>query len=119
MNKLIVLLLLWPLLGSSQDTISVRLVKPFRPNHTVYAGLQLPLNYAFGYRFRFSPHLSAQVQGGLIAAPFERYTLKLLTGFGLDQALSGLIDRSFRQGSSLSVGLNWHARSFWHAGLFY
>jgi hypothetical protein len=118
MNKLLILLLFWPVLGRSQDSIRTRLTKPFAPTHTVYGGLQIPLNYALGYRFQFSPRLSAQVQGGLIAAPFERYTLKLLTGFGLDPKLGGLIDRSFRQGSSLGVGVNVHARSPWYGGLF-
>lgn len=117
MNKLLVLFLFWPVPGRSQDSTSA-LAKPFKLTHTVYAGFQIPLNYAVGYRLQFSPRLSAQVQGGLIAAPFERYTLKLLTGFGLDRNLSGLIDRSFRQGTSLSVGVNVHARSRWYAGLF-
>lgn len=112
------LLLFWPVLGRGQDTTNAQFAKPFTPTHTLYAGIQIPLNYAVGYRFQFSPRLSAQVQGGLIADPFEPYMLKLLGGFGLDRNLSRIIDRSFRQGNSLSVGLNVHTRSPWYAGLF-
>jgi hypothetical protein len=97
MNKLPGLLLLGPLLGRGQDSTTAHLTRPIKPIHTVYAGLQVLFNYAMGYRFQFCSRLSAQVQGGLIAAPFERYTLKLMTGFGLDPKLGSLIDRFGRE----------------------
>ena len=91
---------------------------PFRPVHTVFAGVQIPLNYTLGYRYQFSRRLSVQAQGGLIAAPFERYTLRLLEGFGLDPNLSRVIDRSFQQGSSVSLGISVHANSPWYGTLY-
>lgn len=84
----------------------------------MFAGVQLPLNYGAGYRFQFSRRLSAQVQGGLIAPPFDRYTLKTLELFGLDPTLSRAIDRSFRAGTSIGLGLNVHATSPWYAGVY-
>ncbi|QJD77723.1 hypothetical protein [Spirosoma rhododendri] len=105
-----------PLLTLGQDSLTA--ATPFRAGHTVFAGVQIPLNYTLGYRYQFSRRLSVQVQGGLIAAPFERYTLKLLEGFGLDPNLSRVIDRSFRQGSSASLGISVHANSPWYGTLF-
>ncbi|GAB4025036.1 hypothetical protein GCM10028773_49630 [Spirosoma koreense] len=86
--------------------------------HTVFIGLQVPLNYTAGYRFRINRRVSLQAQGGLIATPFDRYTLKLLEGFGLDPNLSRVIDRSFRQGSSAGLGITVHANSPWYGTLF-
>ena len=90
----------------------------FKLKHTLFAGVQLPLNYVVGYRLQVSRRLSAQLQGGVIAAPFDRYTLKTMEAFGLDPQLSQALDRSFRQGSSVGAGLNFHANSPWYAGVF-
>jgi hypothetical protein len=90
----------------------------FPLRHTVFAGVQLPLSYTAGYQLQASRRFSARVQGGLIVPPFDRYTLKTLEGFGLDRQLGDAIDRSFRRGTSLSVGVNVHANSPWYAGLF-
>ncbi len=84
----------------------------------MFAGVQIPLNYTLGYRYQFSRRLSVQAQGGLIAAPFEQYTLKLLEGFGLDPNLSRVIDRSFQQSSSVSLGISVHANSPWYGTLY-
>ncbi|CCH03088.1 hypothetical protein FAES_5089 [Fibrella aestuarina BUZ 2] len=102
-----------------QDSTSVQAVRPPLPaSHTLFAGLQVPLNYTVGYRYQVSQRISVQAQGGLIAAPFDRYTLALMEGFGLDPTLSRVIDRSFRRGSSASLGVNIHANSPWYGGLF-
>lgn len=115
MLKTCVLVLALPLLARAQtDSPGER----FGLRHTVFAGVQLPLSYTAGYQVQVSPRFSARVQGGLIVPPFDRYTLKTLEGFGLDQQLGDAIDRSFRRGSSLSVGVNVHAHSPWYAGLF-
>ncbi|MGI4738673.1 MAG: hypothetical protein ACRYG7_26175 [Janthinobacterium lividum] len=115
MLKSIALFLSLPLLARDQtDTTSQR----FALRHTVFAGVQLPLSYSAGYQVQASRRFSARVQGGLIVPPFDRYTLKTLEGFGLDRQLGDAIDRSFRRGSSLSVGANVHANSPWYAGLF-
>lgn len=114
--SLLTLLISVPFLSQGQDSLAT--YKPFRASHTVFVGVQIPLNYTLGYRYQFSRRLSAQVQGGLIAAPFERYTLKLLEGFGLDPNLSRVIDRSFRQGSSASLGVSVHANSPWYGTLY-
>jgi hypothetical protein len=90
----------------------------FPLQHTVFAGVQLPLSYTAGYQVQVSRHFSARVQGGLIVPPFDRYTLKTLEGFGLDRQLGEAIDRSFQRGSSLSLGVNVHTSSRWYAGLF-
>lgn len=90
----------------------------FTRQHTVFAGVQLPLSYSAGYQARFSRRFSARLQGGLLVPPFDRYTLKTLQGFGLDAELGQAIDRAFRRGSSVSVGVNVHANSPWYAGLF-
>jgi hypothetical protein len=104
-----------PLLAQAQAPGSE---ERFPLRHTVFAGVQLPLSYTAGYQLQVSPRLSARVQGGLIVPPFDRYTLKTLEGFGLDRQLGDAIDRSFRRGTSLSVGINVHANSPWYAGLF-
>lgn len=80
--------------------------------------MKIPLNYTAGYRFQFSRRLSVQAEGGLIAAPFDTYTLKTLKAFGLDPTLRNTLDRSFRQGSSVSVGINIHAHSPWYGGVY-
>lgn len=118
MKKLLLFLCL-PLLTRAQSTTDIEpFAEPFAKKHTLFAGVQLPLNYVAGYRFQFSRRLSAQVQGGLVAAPFDRYTLKTLETFGLDPNLSQVIDRSFRQGRSVSLGVNVHANTPWYAGLY-
>jgi hypothetical protein len=114
--SLLALLISVPFISQGQDSLAA--YKPFQANHMVFVGVQIPLNYTLGYRYQFSRRLSAQVQGGLIAAPFERYTLKLLEGFGLDPNLSRVIDRSFRQGSSVSLGVSVHANSPWYGTLY-
>jgi hypothetical protein len=115
MLKYTLLLVGLPLLAQAQAT-TPREGFPIR--HTVFAGVQLPLNYTAGYQVQVSRRFSARVQGGLIVPPFDRYTLKTLEGFGLDRQLGDAIDRSFQRGSSLSVGVNVHANSPWYAGLF-
>jgi hypothetical protein len=115
MLKICLVLLGLPLLARAQaDAPGER----FRLQHTVFAGVQLPLSYTAGYQAQFSRRFSARVQGGLILPPFDRYTLKTLEGFGLDKQLGDAIDRSFRRGTSLSVGVNVHANSPWYAGVF-
>jgi hypothetical protein len=115
MLKVTLLLLGLPLLARAQaDTPSER----FALRHTVFAGVQLPLSYSAGYQAQFSRRFSARVQGGLIVPPFDRYTLKTLEGFGLDQQLGDAIDLAFRRGTSLSIGANVHANSPWYAGIF-
>jgi hypothetical protein len=42
----------------------------------------------------------------------------LLEGFGLDPNLSRVIDRSFQQGSSVSLGISVHANSPWYGTLY-
>ncbi|MBC3788827.1 hypothetical protein [Spirosoma utsteinense] len=117
--KQLFLFLCLPLLARAQTTTDKeRFTEPFIARHTVFAGVQVPLNYTVGYRFQPSRRLSVQVQGGLIAAPFDRYTLRTLKTFGLNANLSRIIEQSFRQGSSLSLGVNLHANSPWYAGLF-
>ena len=103
-------------LAYGQDTLIT--LKPTQATHTVFVGLQVPLNYTIGYRYRFSQRISAEAQGGIIAAPFDRYTLTLLEGFGLDPTLSQVIDRSFQQGSTASLGITVHANSPWYGTLF-
>ena len=110
------LLISVPLLACGQDSLVTKV--PSFSSHTVFAGLQAPLNYTLGYRFQVNRHFSVQAQGGLIAAPFDRYTLKILEGFGLDPNLSRVIDRSFRQGSSAGLGVNYHANYPWYAGVY-
>jgi len=104
-----------PLLARAQ---AVTPGERFAPQHTLFAGVQLPLSYTAGYQLQFSPHFSTRVQGGLIVPPFDRYTLKTLEGFGLNKQLSRAIDRSFKRGASASVGVNVHANSPWYAGVF-
>jgi hypothetical protein len=113
--KITTLLLSLPLLGRAQATSPA---EGFPLRHTVFAGVQLPLSYTAGYQLQASRRFSARVQGALIVPPFDRYTLKTLEGFGLDQQLGDAIDRSFRRGSSLSMGVNVHANSPWYAGLY-
>jgi hypothetical protein len=115
MLKFLILLLSLPLLVRAQVATPT---EGFPWQHTVFAGVQLPLSYTAGYQVQASRRFSARVQGGLIVPPFDRYTLKTLEGFGLDRHLGDAIDRSFRRGSSLSVGGNVHANSPWYAGLF-
>jgi hypothetical protein len=115
MLKICLILLGLPLLARAQtDSPGERV--PLQ--HTVFAGVQLPLSYTAGYQLQLNRRFSARVQGGLIVPPFDRYTLKTLEGFGLDQQLGDAIDRSFRRGTSLSVGANVHANSPWYAGVF-
>lgn len=116
----ILLLLCFPSLveahnGLGQDSLTTQ---RFKAVHTAFAGLKIPLNYTVGYRFQFSRRLSVQAEVGLIAAPFDRYTLKTLGAFGLDPTLRQALDRSFRRGSSGSFGINLHANSPWYAGLY-
>lgn len=113
--KKVILLLALPLLAQAQDSLTT---DRFHSAHTAFAGVKIPLNYTAGYRFQFSRRLLAQAEGGLIAAPFDRYTLRTLEAFGLEPTLSRALDRSFRRGSSVSFGVNVHAGSPWYAGVY-
>jgi hypothetical protein len=113
--KTIFIWLSMPLLAQAQAPGSE---EPFALRHTVFGGVQLPLSYTAGYQLQVNRRFSARVQGGLIVPPFDHYTLKTLEGFGLDRQLGDAIDRSFRRGTSLSLGINVHANSPWYAGLF-
>ena len=113
--KKTLLFLLFPLVSYAQTLDSTH---RFRAAHTLFAGVQAPLNYVASYRLQLNRRVSVQMQGGLIAPPFDRFTLKTLEAFGLDPTLSRAIDRSFRRGSSLGVGVNVHTNSSWYAGVF-
>ena len=102
----------------AQDSLAAVVQQPFRTSHTVFVGVQTPIDYTLGYRFQFNQRFSVQAQGGFIAAPFEQYTLKLLESFGLDPNLSRVIDRSFRQGTSAGLGFTVHANSPWYGTVF-
>lgn len=90
----------------------------FAARHTLFAGVQLPLNYTIGYRLQFSRRLSVQVQAGAVARPFDKLTVNLLETFGLDPILGNIIDKSFQRGNSATFGLNVHANTPWYAGAF-
>lgn len=79
-----------PLLARAQTNTPLA---RFPLRHTVFTGVQLPLNYTAGYQVQVSRRFSARVQGGLIVPPFDRYALKMLEGFGLDQQLGKAINR--------------------------
>lgn len=117
MKKMLLLLFL-PLVGHAQTFDSIDSTRRFRAAHTLFAGVQAPLNYVAGYRLQFNKRVSVQLQGGLIVAPFDRFTLKTLEAFGLDPNLSRVIDRSFRRGNSLGIGVNLHANTPWYAGVY-
>jgi len=76
--------------------------------HSLFIGTQFPLQYTAGYNYRFSQPISARVQFGLLTKPYDRFILNSMEAFGLDKELSQVIEKSFRGGTFLGAGVNYH-----------
>ena len=76
--------------------------------HSLFIGTQIPLQYTAGYNYRFSQPLSARVQVGLLTKPYDQFILNSMEVFGLDKELSRVIEKSFRGGTFLGAGVNYH-----------
>jgi hypothetical protein len=85
--------------------------------HSFFIGTQIPLQYAVGYSYRFSNHFSARLQVGVLTKPYDRFIRSSMEAFGLDKELGRVIAKSFRGGTLLGTGVNYHFRKS-YAGLF-
>jgi len=104
------------LLGQDSPVRSTEELLPYS-SHSLFIGTQIPLQYTVGYNYRFSQPLSARIQVGLLTKPYDRFILNFMEAFGLDKELSRVIEKSFRGGTFLGAGLNYHfGKSY--AGLY-
>lgn len=113
--SLILLLGLAPFLRA-QDTLSTQ--KPvLYPTHSFFIGTQIPLQYTAGYAYRFSNYVSARIHAGILTKPYDQFIRSSMEAFGMDQELGRVIAKSFRGGTILGTGANYHfGKSY--AGLY-
>ena len=79
-----------------------------RVDHTLKAGVEIPLQYALQYDLRFYEKLSINVQAGILTRPFNDAILTTLEFFGTDENTIQLIENAFQFGTILDVGCNYH-----------
>lgn len=77
-------------------------------SHSLFIGTQIPLQYTTGYAYRFSNHLSGRIQLGVLTKPYDRFIRGSMEAFGLDKELGRVIEKSFRGGTLLGLGANYH-----------
>lgn len=77
-------------------------------SHSLFIGTQIPLQYSAGYAYRFSNHFSARLQAGVLTKPYDRFIRSSMEAFGLEKELSRVIAKSFRGGTLLGLGGNYH-----------
>ncbi|QMU29173.1 hypothetical protein [Adhaeribacter radiodurans] len=93
----------------AQDQSPVASAEPLGYSaHSFLVGTQIPLQFTAGYGYRFSKYFSARVQGGVLTKPYEGYIRRSLEAFGLDKQLGRVIAKSFRGGTLLATGANYH-----------
>ena len=77
-------------------------------SHSIFIGTQIPLQYSVGYAYRFSNHFSGRVQLGVLTKPYDRFIRGSMEAFGLNKELGRVIAKSFRGGTLLTTGANYH-----------
>ena len=77
-------------------------------DHTLKAGVEIPLQYALQYDLKFYEKLSINVQAGILTKPFNDAILTTLEFFGTDESTIELIKNSFQFGTILDIGSNYH-----------
>lgn len=78
------------------------------PAHSLFIGTQIPLQYTAGYAYRFSQYFSARVHGGVLTKPYDGFIRRSMIAFGMDKELGRVIAKSFRGGTLLGTGVNYH-----------
>ena len=94
-------------LGQNSSLRAVEELVPYRA-HSFFIGTQIPLQYTAGYAYRFSNRLSGRVQLGVLTKPYDQFIRNAMEAFGLDQELGRVIEKSFRGGTLLGAGANYH-----------
>ncbi len=97
----------WSLKGQDMAPPPSPETRPFSA-HSIFVGTQIPLQYAVGYTYRFSDRFSARVQLGLLTKPYDRFIRGSMEAFGLKKELGRVIAKSFRGGTILGAGANYH-----------
>jgi len=77
-------------------------------NHTLKAGVEIPLQYALQYDLRFDNKFSINVQVGILTKPFNDAILTTLETFGTDESTIELIENAFQFGTIIDLGGNYH-----------
>ncbi len=85
--------------------------------HSFFIGSQIPLQYSAGYAYRFSNYFSARVQFGVLTKPYDQFIRSSMEAFGMSKELGRVIAKSFRGGSILGAGANYHFSKN-YAGLY-
>ena len=78
-------------------------------HHQFFVGTQIPLQYTAGYAYQFNNRFSARAQVGVLTKPYDQYIVRLMEAFGMEKNLGRVIERSFRSGTLLGLGVNYHA----------
>jgi hypothetical protein len=93
--------------AQNQPSAAVPALLPYSA-HSFFIGTQIPLQYTTGYAYRFSRYFSARLHVGVLTKPYDRFIRSSMETFGMDQELSQVIAKSFRGGTLLGTGANYH-----------
>jgi hypothetical protein len=66
------------------------------------------LQFTVGYEYRLSRQLSARVQAGIVSKPYSGFIVDAMEASGMDKYLTKVIRKSFRGGTVLGLGPNFH-----------
>jgi hypothetical protein len=97
----------------AQDTVTYgasgynNLNKPFSRSH-IFIGSQIPVQFTAGYGYQFSDRFSLRTQAGLVTKPYSGFIVNAMEAFGMDKYLAQAIKKSFRSGTVLGAGPNYH-----------
>lgn len=104
-----VLYLISPLFLLAQGGLPMSDQEPFSySRHQLFIGTQIPLQYSVGYAYQVSNALSVKAQAGIITKPYDNFIRGSMEAFGLDKNLGRVIRKSFRAGTVLGLGANYH-----------
>lgn len=102
---------------TAQDTLIYQNPDTLTAKSSLLAGTQIPLQFTVGFEYRLSRQLSARVQAGIISKPYSGFVVDAMEAYGMDKYLARVIRKSFRGGTVLGLGTNFHFRKN-YLGLF-
>ena len=111
MKKIGALILIFSLsfcLRAQDRALFANQTPPLYPTHSFFIGTQIPLQYTAGYAYRFSKKISARIHLGILTKPYDQFIRGSMEAFGMDQELGRVIAKSFRGGTILGTGANYH-----------
>jgi hypothetical protein len=98
---------------SAQDTAVNNASVHSEPNKTfsksrLFVGSQIPVQLTAGYGYQFGNRFAVQAYAGIITKPYGGFIVNAMEAFGMDKYLAQVIKKSFKSGSVVGIGPNYH-----------